>query len=194
MFEQTKIAFIGGGNMANAIIAGLLKQTAIKPKNIIASDPLPQIGEALKAEFGISTTTDNLVATAEATIIILAVKPQYAADVFAQLKDHISADVLVLSIMAGITISQMEQGLGTSTIVRVMPNTPARVGQGMSGWTATEQVTEAQKEEARTILAALGQEIYMPKEHFLDDKRQSPDSGSREIRPLACPLLRSTWR
>jgi len=177
MFQEEKITFIGSGVMAHAMIAGLIAQKLIEPAAITASDPLKHLGEALTNEYGIQHTTNNSEAIKEASIIILAVKPQYAADVFAGLQGQVPADVLILSIMAGVPVAKISQGLQTERIVRVMPNTPARVGKGMSVWTATDQVSQAQRAYARAILGALGKEIFVDREYFLDMATAMSGSG-----------------
>lgn len=168
MLKDTNICFIGAGAMATAMIAGLYKKELVKPENIIASDPYPGQLEKLAGRYHINTTQDNHQAVQEQNIIILSVKPQNLADVGEELRGHIPARALVLSIIAGATIAKISQALHHYRVVRVMPNTPARVGQGMSVWTATDEVTDTQKEQAQAILAALGEELYVDKEDYLD--------------------------
>ena len=168
MFEQSKICFIGGGAMATAILAGLAKKQLIDPKNVVASDPYPTQLEKLAGQFGVNTTQNNIEAIRDRDVIILAVKPQMFPKVSTELRDQLPTEALVLSIMAGVTIAKMSQLLGHERIVRVMPNTPAIVGKGMSVWTNTEAVSAGQKEQTQLILSALGEEIYVEKENFLD--------------------------
>ncbi len=168
MLKDTKICFIGAGAMATAMIAGLYKKELVKPENITASDPYPGQLEKLAGRYHIKTTSDNNEAVKEQNIIILAVKPQNLSEIGEQLQGRIPARSLVLSIIAGVTISKISQALHHYRVVRVMPNTPARVGQGMSVWTATDDVSDVQKEQAQTILSALGEELYVDKEEYLD--------------------------
>ena len=165
MLKDTKICFIGAGAMATAMIAGVSKKELIDPKNITASDPFPGQLEKLAERYQINTTQDNLEAIKEKDIIILSVKPQNVAEIGEELQGHIPSRALVLSIIAGATISRL---LHHYRMVRVMPNTPARVGKGMSVWTSTDEVTEIQKQQAQVILAALGEEIYVDHEDYLD--------------------------
>jgi pyrroline-5-carboxylate reductase len=168
MLKDTKICFIGAGAMATAMIAGMYKKELVEPENIIASDPYPGQLEKLANRYHINTTQDNLAAVKEKNIIILAVKPQNLAEIGEELRGHIPARSLVLSIIAGATIAKISQALHHYRVVRVMPNTPARVGQGMSVWTCTKEVTEIQTQQAQAILAALGEEILVEKEDYLD--------------------------
>ncbi|MBN1994197.1 MAG: pyrroline-5-carboxylate reductase [Anaerolineae bacterium] len=168
MLKNTKICFIGAGAMATAMIAGVTKKGLIEPKNIIASDPYPAQLEKLAQRYQINTTQDNLEAVKDQDIVILAVKPQNLAEIGQELRGHIPSKALVLSIIAGANIAKISQALHHYRVVRVMPNTPARVGKGISVWMATDEVTETQRQQSQAILAALGEEIYVDKEDYLD--------------------------
>ena len=145
MLKKTKICFIGSGAMATAIIAGLSKKELIEPDNIMASDPYPAQLQKLSERYEVHTTQNNLMAIKNRDIIVLSVKPQTFDEVSHELQGHLSTETLVLSIMAGVTVSQISRKLHHYRVVRVMPNTPARVGQGMSVWTCTEEVSEPQR-------------------------------------------------
>lgn len=166
--EDSKICFVGSGAMATAMIAGLTKKKLIKPENIMASDPYPGQLEKLANRYNVKTTQTNLEAVKDRDIVVLSIKPQSVPELSAELRGHIPARSLVLSIIAGATIAKLSRRLHHYRLVRVMPNTPARVGLGMSVWTATDEVSEAQREQARTILSALGEEIYVDHEDYLD--------------------------
>jgi len=168
MLKETKIGFIGAGAMATAMMAGLYKQDLITPDYITASDPYPAQLEKLAGRYHIHTTSDNLAAIKDKDIVVLAVKPQNLADVGEVLRGHVPANALVMSIIAGATIAKIGRALHHYRTIRVMPNTPARVGKGISVWTATDEVDESQKQQAQAILAALGEEIYVDKEDYLD--------------------------
>jgi pyrroline-5-carboxylate reductase len=154
--------------MATAMLAGLHKQHIITPSNITASDPYPEQLKKLAEGYHIQTTQDNLAAIRDKDIVVLSIKPQMFDQVGHQLRGHLAPNVLVLSIMAGVPIGKMSQNLHHNRLVRVMPNTPAIVGKGMSVWSCTEEVSEAQKAQAKTMLGALGEEIFVEKEDFLD--------------------------
>lgn len=163
-----KIAFIGSGAMGEAMIGGLLAHRLVSPDTITASDPHVPRGEDLRARYGIHTTVDNREAARDADIVVLSVKPQVLRAVFKDLRGLLRPDALVISIIAGARIASIEQGLRHSRIVRTMPNTPAQVGEGMTVWIATAQVTPGQCEQVRTMLRALGQEFSVKEEIFLD--------------------------
>jgi pyrroline-5-carboxylate reductase len=168
MLQDTKICFIGSGAMATAMIAGLTKQELIRPEYISASDPYPAQLEKLAERYHVQTTHQNLEAIKGKDIIVLSIKPQTLGEVGAELRGHLPPHSLVLSIIAGATITKISQKLHHFNVVRVMPNTPARVGKGMSVWTATEEVSQVQRDQARAILAALGEELYVDHEDYLD--------------------------
>jgi len=168
MFENTTLAFIGSGNMGEAMIQGLLKNQLIGADQIIAADPHAGRIEELHARYGVRGTTNNLDAAAQADILVLSVKPQVMERVLPEVRSGARTCALVLSIVAGAPIRQIADGLANASVVRVMPNTPARIGQGISVWTATREVPEAQRQQARLLLSALGKEIYVDDEDYLD--------------------------
>ena len=162
-----KIAFIGPGAMAEAIIAGLLRNKLAKPENIIASGPRQERGLELNKKYGIKTTTDNADAASHVDVVVLSVKPQRLSEVMKGLKG-IRSDALVLSVIAGANIKKLSTGLKHKAIVRSMPNTPGQIGEGITVWTASKEVTEEQQDMARNILGALGQEVLVEDENYLD--------------------------
>jgi pyrroline-5-carboxylate reductase len=163
-----KIAFIGGGNMGEAMLAAVIRKKLAAPADISVSDISDSRRNYLKKQYGVAVTRNNRVAIKGKDIIVLAVKPQNISEVLSSLKVDIKSSQLVLSIAAGVNIATISKGLGHDKVVRAMPNTPAQVGFGMSGWTATATVTIIQKEQARAILAATGREIYFDDEKYLD--------------------------
>jgi pyrroline-5-carboxylate reductase len=163
-----RIAFIGGGAMAEAMIRGLLGTKVVVPGQVIASDPLVERRAWLKGQYGVDTTSDNRDAARGAAVVVLAVKPQQMGEVLAGLRGQLGADQLILSIAAGVRIQTISRGLERDRVVRVMPNTPAQVGAGMSVWTATEAVGEVERENARSILQSFGRELYVKDEEYLD--------------------------
>jgi pyrroline-5-carboxylate reductase len=168
MFGDLTIAFIGSGNMGEAMIQGLLKQHIVQPGQIIAADPRPERLEELAAQYGVSTTTDNLEAATKADILVLSVKPQVMDRVLPEMRGGARTCSLVVSIVAGAPIKMIADGLANACVVRVMPNTPARIGQGISVWTATNEVPDSQREQARMLLKAFGEEIFVQDEDYLD--------------------------
>ncbi len=163
-----KIAFIGGGNMGEAILASLLKKKLCKPFDISVSDIADTRRDYLKKKYGVAVTDNNREAVGGKDVIVLAVKPQQMSEALADLKGNVKPSQLVLSIAAGVKITTISKGLEHHRIVRSMPNTPAQIGLGMTGWTATKEVIEEQKALARKILGAMGKEIYLDNEASLD--------------------------
>lgn len=162
------IAFIGSGVMAEAMIKGLLTQKLLTGEQIAAADPREDRGAELTSRYGLRFTTDNAAAVEKADIIVISTKPQVVGQVFHSLNGRGSRAGLVLSILAGVKISSLAEGMFNPNIVRAMPNTPAQIGQGITVWTATPEVPETQREQARALLGALGEEMYVEDEKFLD--------------------------
>jgi pyrroline-5-carboxylate reductase len=168
MFTDVKIAFIGGGNMGGAMVHGMLKRQLVAPEQIIVADPRAERCQELAERYGIQTTDDNLDAATKGDILVLAVKPQVLDVVLPEVRGGARTCSLVLSIVAGASIKSISDGLANPSVVRVMPNTPAQIGQGISVWTATNEVPEAQRNQARALLQALGEEIFVTDEDYLD--------------------------
>jgi pyrroline-5-carboxylate reductase len=162
-----KIAFIGPGVMAEAMIAGLLHRELAKPEDIIASGPRERRGMELQKKYGIQTTTDNASAASHADVVVLSVKPQRLSEVMKGLK-YIRPDALVLSIIAGANMKKIGSGIKHKAVVRSMPNTPGQIGEGITVWTSSREVTAEQQETARAILGALGEEVFVEDESYLD--------------------------
>ena len=165
---QGRIGFVGTGVMAEAIIAGLLAKQIVRPGQILASHPRTDQRARLRDRFGIDPQADNLAVASESDIVFLTVKPQALWDVMPQLAGALTPGQVVVSIVAGANIEILETGLLHDVIVRVMPNTPAQVGAGMLVWAATPQVTDEQRSQVRSVLAALGEELYVDEEKYVD--------------------------
>src|SRR6267378_3082701 len=178
--HDASLSFIGCGVMAEAIIGGLLRRELVTPAQIIGSHPRPARREELQTKYGIAvvdsnaqaanhdpTTADNGPAQ-KSSIVILAVKPQRLSTVLNELRGQLQEERLVLSIVAGAKIETLASELGHPSIVRAMPNTPAQIGQGMTAWTATPQVGDAQLAQVRALLGALGKEMYVETERMID--------------------------
>lgn len=163
-----KIAFIGSGVMAEAMLSGLLRQKLARPENLCVSDPLPERGKELHEKYGVQSFTDNNQAAEHADVVVLSVKPQRLTEVLGSLKGAVPPEALVLSIVAGATMGKISKGLKHNAVVRSMPNTPAQIGEGITVWIASPSVSETQKETARTILSAFGDEINVDDENYLD--------------------------
>ncbi|MSQ25422.1 MAG: pyrroline-5-carboxylate reductase [Dehalococcoidia bacterium] len=172
-----KLACIGGGVMAEAILAGVLRQRVAAPGDIVVGEVLAARREQLHKQLRVKATADNAAAVAGAQVVVLAVKPQHLAEVLAGLRGKLKPSQLVLSIVAGATVRTITTGLGHNRIVRAMPNTPGQIGAGITAWTATPQVTIAQKEAAAGILAALGEQIAVADEKMIDIATALSGSG-----------------
>lgn len=168
MFEDRKIAFIGGGVMGEAMIRGLLVQKIVQPAQIIASDPWQERLDYLKERHAINTTKDNAEAAEAGQIVVFSIKPQSLPAVMPEIRGHLRRQDLLISIIAGAPIKKLADGVAHASVVRAMPNTPAQIGQGITVWTATSEVSDRHKEQAQAILGSLGQEIFVDDERFLD--------------------------
>ncbi len=168
MLTDRRIAFIGSGIMAEAVIKGLTRRDLVPPSDIVASGPRPERGQALSEQYHIQAETANPSAARGRHIVILSVKPQVLPHILPELKGSIDANALVLSIVAGAPIRVIADGLAHQAIVRAMPNTPAQIGEGITVWTATHEVTQEQRAQAEAILSSLGESIHVEDESFLD--------------------------
>lgn len=166
--ERTRLAFIGGGTMAEAMIKGLLGKGLVAPDQIVASGPRGERRAELEQRFGIRTAASNADAAREADVVVLSVKPQVLPAVMAEVRGAMRAEQLALSIVAGVSLRALRQGLGHGAIVRAMPNTPAQVAMGVTAWAATPEVDAAQRERARAILGALGEQLAVDDEELVD--------------------------
>jgi len=168
MFTDITIGFIGSGNMAEAMIKGILRQELVPSENIFAADPRKERLDYLVDKYNIRTSTDNRKVAQTADLLVLSIKPQVLPKVMKGINLDVRSDALVLSIIAGARISVIVEGLRHAAVVRAMPNTPGQFGMGMTVWTTTPHVSEKQRQQARQILQALGEEIWMEDEGYLD--------------------------
>ena len=163
-----RIAFIGPGVMAEAMIAGLLRQGVAPAEALWTAGPREERLRELARRYGVHTTTDNAAVAREVEVLVLSVKPQRLRQALEQIGQALPEGALVLSIVAGAPMRLIVEHLGRPAVVRAMPNTPAQIGQGITVWTATEAVTPAQREAAERILGALGETVYLEDEDYLD--------------------------
>ena len=166
--SNLRLAFIGAGAMGEAMIGGLLARHQLDPGHITASDPHRQRLDAVRDAHHVHTTLDNLTAARKGQVVVLAVKPQMLSEVFSALHGRIRKEALLVSIVAGATIETIATGLQHRAIVRTMPNTPAQIGEGMTVWTTTPEVSDTQRDQAQAIVGALGRQMYVQDERFLD--------------------------
>ncbi|MGF1504181.1 MAG: pyrroline-5-carboxylate reductase [Anaerolineae bacterium] len=168
MFDSETIAFVGGGIMAEAMIKGLLNESLVVPEHVIASGPREARGQQLAARYAIEWTTDNTRAVAGRDGVILSVKPQVMPQVLAEVNGLVKPDALVISIAAGVSVARRTEGLSHGAVVRAMPNTPAQIGEGITVWVPTPDVTDTQLDQANAILGALGETVSVTDESYLD--------------------------
>src|SRR5574341_662788 len=168
LFENQKLAFIGPGVMAEAMISGLIHQGVAKPEMMVAAGPTADRLAYLAGKYSISTTTNNAEAARQADVVMLTIKPQLLDKVMVGMRGAIKSTALVLSIIAGAPLDKICHGLGHNIVVRSMPNTPAQIGEGITVWTASHGVSDEQRDMARQILRALGDEIFVEEENYLD--------------------------
>jgi pyrroline-5-carboxylate reductase len=167
------IGFIGGGNMAEALIKGM---TAEGMKDIVVSEPKQDRGQELEKKYGVRAVQSNREAAAACSIIILAVKPQNMESVLDEIADVIDDTKTVVSIAAGITISFLHSKLKSGKIIRVMPNTPALIQEGMSVYSLCECFAGNEVNIVRSILMSIGRVIALP-ERLMDAVTAVSGSG-----------------
>ncbi len=165
---ETTLGFVGAGVMAEAMISGLLNQELIPPSQITISHPRTNQRQRLVERFGIDATESNRDAAVGRNLVLLTVKPQVLKPVMRQLHGSLSPDQVVISIIAGASLDSLATGLGHQSLVRVMPNTPAQVGQGMMVWTSTPEVDDTQIANIRAVLGSLGEELWVEEEKYVD--------------------------
>jgi pyrroline-5-carboxylate reductase len=165
--SERTIATVGSGVMAEAMIAGLLRGKLVDPTRVVASHPRAERRSDLEREYAIRTTASNTEAVAGADVILLAIKPQMLAKVGREIGPGLRRGQLVLSIIAGATTAALTGILGHDQVVRSMPNTPARLGKGMTVWYATPATTPDQRGQASALLQALGHELEVDDERFV---------------------------
>lgn len=163
-----KLGFIGVGNMAGAIIGGIVKSGLIPPEEIIGSDISEAGREHVHTLYGICTTPDNRETAEKAEVLFLSVKPQYYPSVIAEIRDVITDSQLVITIAPGKTLGWLEERFGKKLkIVRTMPNTPAMAGEGMTAVCPNDCVTKEELESVLDILNTIGKTEVVP-EHLID--------------------------
>jgi pyrroline-5-carboxylate reductase len=171
-----RVTFVGGGTMAEAIISCITGAGIVAASDIRVIDPVEARRELLQRQYSVCAFADPSKCVEGADVVVFAVKPQDFEAAAAQV-GSLSKGQLVLSIMAGVKLERLQRALGHAAIVRAMPNTPARIARGMTVWTTTPAVSEAQRDAARTILASLGEELYVPDEKYLDMATALSGSG-----------------
>jgi pyrroline-5-carboxylate reductase len=174
---KMKIAVLGCGAMGEAMISQALAKGVASPRDISVFDTNPHRLKELKKTYGLKASGSNSQAVKGVGLVVLAVLPQNLPSLMEELRGKLEADQLVVSIVARASLAALSGGLGHQALVRVMPNIAVRVGEAMSLWTASPQVTPAQKRRARRFLGALGKELFTPEERYLDMATALSGSG-----------------
>ena len=173
--NTSRIAFIGGGNMASAIIGGLVKQ-GLAPAQIAVVEPFAEARARLQQQFGVVAVEQSRAALAQAGLVVWAVKPQTFKDAAAQARAHVQ-QALHLSVAAGIRSDSIAAWLGVERIVRCMPNTPALVGQGMTALYARAAVRADDRDRVEQVIAVTGEHLWVEREEQLDAVTALSGSG-----------------
>ncbi|MCK7594370.1 pyrroline-5-carboxylate reductase [Pseudomarimonas salicorniae] len=183
--RDIRIAFIGGGNMARALIGGLCRRGA-EPGRIRVAEPQAALREGLKADFGVVATASGTEAVADADVVLLAVKPQVMREALGDLAASLPDGALLVSIAAGLTSSQIDRWAGGGRrVVRAMPNTPALIGQGATGLFASAACDEADRDRAEALLGAVGACAWVEEESQMDAVTALSGSGPAYLFLLA---------
>lgn len=163
-----KIGFIGCGNMAGAIIGGILKKEIFSKEDIIVSNLTPEGKKRSEDRLGVTATLDNCQVAKAAQILVLAVKPQFCLEVIEEIRDEVRDDQLIISIAAGKSLEWLEQAFGRKLkLVRLMPNTPAMVGEGMTSISPNALVSEEELSLVKRITQSFGRSEVVP-ERLID--------------------------
>lgn len=168
MLHNLNIAVIGAGAMGEAIISGMLRQELVTAEHIIATAPRAERRAELEQRYAIRCSADNIEAAHWAQIVVLTIKPQTLPRLKNELRGAMRPGDLAISILAGVTLRHLHELLDHAALVRAMPNTPAQIGEGMTVWTASQEVDQQQQGWARAVLGSIGHEIYVADENYLD--------------------------
>ena len=163
-----RVSFIGAGTMAEAIIRGMIQRGVVQPRDAVASAPRAERRAYLAETYGLRAVEDNAEAARGADVVMLCVKPQTVPHVLPELREVLDTRQLVISIAAGVSLETLENLSYHPAIVRSMPNTPAHVGEGMTVWVTSHAVTPLQVAQTRAIFQALGREMQVDNEAFLN--------------------------
>ena len=162
-----RVGIVGAGVMAEAIMSGLIADRAVQPAQLTASHPRRERREVLAERHGIRPVATNREALADAEVVVIAVKPQMLGRVMRELRGRLGGEQVVVSIVAGATLRTLVDGLQHAAVVRSMPNTPSQIRRGITVWTASEACSTAQRDLARGVLRALGEERQVADEAFV---------------------------
>ncbi len=171
MLTNKKLGFIGGGNMAEAMVNGLITASFIEAKNILVSDPISERLEYMHSEYKVKTTSDNRELVQKSDILVIAVKPQSVKKILKNFADLVDGEKLIVSVAAGVPISLIEEILDGKSekkvpVVRTMPNTPALVQEGVTAICRSEHVTKTEMKIVHRIFEAIGRTVDVEEGHI----------------------------
>lgn len=172
-----RIGLIGGGFMGEALLSAALKKGVVEPAGAAVCDVAEARRDHLASAYGVKVTSDGAAAIDGADVVVLAVKPQEFPGVAPALRGRLTQEQTVLSIMAGVLSEQIAGALDHGAVVRVMPNTPAFIGEAMSVWTVREGVPSGARERCARLLQAMGRELEVPEEKYIDMATALSGSG-----------------
>jgi pyrroline-5-carboxylate reductase len=162
------IGFIGGGTMAEAILAGMLGAGIANAGDVMVGEPVPPRRDYLVERYGVGVSGRNDAVVDHSDLVVLAIKPQDLPKVYADVGGSFTPSQSLMSIVAGARMKTLAEGTGHEGIIRVMPNTPAQIGAGMTMWTCAESVSTTHRDATAAILGTIGDEIYVDDEKYLD--------------------------
>jgi pyrroline-5-carboxylate reductase len=186
------IGFIGAGNMAEALIKGIIKANLCKPKNIIINDIRPERLEYMKKQYSVQTVTNSAAIAGQVDVLVLSVKPQNIANVLFEIESALRSSTLVISIAAGIKIEELTAGLGDKPIIRVMPNTPALIGEGASALFANSRARHMM-DRAMMIFSSVGRIVIVDNEDLMDVVTAVSGSGPAYFFLLMEEMIRAAY-
>ena len=162
------IGFIGGGTMAEAILGGMLDGGVAVAGDVMIGEPVPVRRDYLAERYGVGVSDANGPVVTASELVVMAVKPQDLPKVYGDIGGRFNQDQSIMSIVAGAKMKSLADGMRHDGIIRVMPNTPAQIGEGMTMWTCASSVSSAHRETTAAILSTIGDEIYVDDEKYLD--------------------------
>lgn len=187
--ESWRLGFVGAGVMAETMIAGLLAEGVLPAGQIQIADKRPARVAELEARHGLRALADNGAVAAAAEVLVLAVKPQDLAGVMGELRGRLREDQLVVSIVAGARIEALQAGLGHRRVARCMPNTPCRIRQGMTVWTAPADASAVDRGRVASILGVMGREVFVEEEGHVDRATAVSGTGPAIVAEFVKALL-----
>lgn len=162
------IGFIGGGTMAEAILGGMLDGGVASAGDVIIGEPVAPRRDYLAERYGVAVSEANGEVVGASDMVVMAVKPQDLPKVYSDVGGQFAGERSVLSIVAGTKMNSLADGLQTENVIRVMPNTPAQIGEGMTMWTCSKSVAQSHRDTTSAILSTIGDEIYVDDEKYMD--------------------------